>query len=171
MCSTGTCRGSAIEVAPDGLQAAFTRNGLWRAGGGGGLERDSDDMRGATEELETPAALFQDRRRPMIRFDYDYAGEIYNYRMVARGQRPPSARGHDVGVGSVVLPAGTRHAGPQMTFTGRWAHRSADDDHATQVPACLYPGPTMDHRTHRRTDTHTSNRIRPSYRACGGRAV
>jgi hypothetical protein len=67
----GVCRGSALEVAPDGLQAAFTRNGRWRAGADGAL-----DPHFAPGD-PTPPAAFQDRARACISFDYDYAGSLY----------------------------------------------------------------------------------------------
>lgn len=115
----GSCRGSALEVAPDGLQAAFTRNGTWQAG---------TVPSGSTDYGDEP---LPEQCRTLIRFDYDYAGEIYEYRLLATSVLPAATRGRDVCPRQVVvLPPGTRMHGPQYCFEGRWARRA----HPSELP-------------------------------------
>ena len=137
----GTCRGSAIEMAPDGLQAAFTRNGLWRSGSGfwhnKQVVNDMDLSGGAASPSGasvTPSPNLRDPRRSMIRFDYDYAGEIYEYRLLAHTCVRPSTRGHDVSTcGGSILPTGTRQYGPQLVLSGRWARRDNAGEWASPI--------------------------------------
>ena len=128
----GSVRGSAVEVAPDGVTAAFTRNARWRAGTGEGLEtlhhpgRDSGET---PHRWENPSyviglSMFKDKRRPMIMFDYDYAGEIYDYKIVAQSCQRPKPGGHLLSEDeSDLLPSGWKQYGPQLRLTGRWTRR------------------------------------------------
>lgn len=122
----GTCRGSALEAAPDGLQATFTRNGTWRPGTGGGI---ADALAVGSLDPQMPGEAsganpaFRDARRAFIFFDYDYAGSLYEYRLLAARCLLPHPSGHSVGgLGAgIVLPPGTKHYGPQLHLVGRWA--------------------------------------------------
>ena len=127
----GSVRGSAVEVAPDGVTAAFTRNARWRAGTGEGLDDQGLHLTPYTDEegrfigrTIAISAIFRDKRRPMIMFDYDYAGEIYDYKIVAQSCQRPTPGGHLLSEDeSDLLPSGWKQYGPQLQLTGRWTRR------------------------------------------------
>jgi len=110
----GTCRGSAIEAAPDGIQICITRGGRWTAGRPFALEPAT-----ALALAEgTPPELYHSERHAKIEFAYDYGGELYMYQLVARATLPP--RLTDLSLASPLLPAGHTIRGPMALLTGRW---------------------------------------------------